>query len=123
MTGDTTQHQTHAAGGADGSTGPVVVAWIIGGALILILQRTGHIPRGATPDAPERPRLTDITHRQALIIGLAQCVALWPGTSRSCGRLRPISITRAMSNAPPRRCPFTAAACTTACVGSRKWPA
>ena len=63
--------------------GPVVVAWIIGGALILILQRTGHIPRGATPDAPERPRLTDITHRQALIIGLAQCAALWPGTSRS----------------------------------------
>lgn len=63
--------------------GPVVIAWIIGGALILILQRTGHIPRGATPDAPERPRLTDITHRQALIIGLAQCAALWPGTSRS----------------------------------------
>ncbi len=62
---------------------PVVAAWIVGGALILFLERTGRIP-----DRGERPQLgTDallsITYRQALIIGLAQCVALWPGTSRS----------------------------------------
>ena len=30
-------------------------------------------------------------------------------TSRSCGRSRPISTTRATSSAPPRRCPCTAA--------------
>ncbi len=64
---------------------PIVVAWIVGGALILVLERTGHIPRGddLDPDPPDRPRLASITYQQALIIGLAQCVALWPGTSRS----------------------------------------
>ncbi len=65
--------------------GPIVVAWIVGGIVILVLERTGRIPRRGEPDPepPERPRLTLITHRQALIIGLAQCAALWPGTSRS----------------------------------------
>ena len=43
-------------------------------------------------------------------------------TSRSCGRSRPTSTTRATSSAPPRRCPCTAAASTTACAGSRRWP-
>jgi undecaprenyl-diphosphatase len=62
---------------------PVVVAWIAGGILILVLERTGRIPdRGSAP-ATGGNRFTAITHRQALIIGLAQCVALWPGTSRS----------------------------------------
>jgi len=62
---------------------PVVIAWIAGGALILVLERTGRIPTGSQ----RAPRGTDpvaaITYRQALIIGLAQRAALWPGTSRS----------------------------------------
>jgi undecaprenyl-diphosphatase len=63
---------------------PVVVAWIVGGALILVLERTGRIPSRGQPDAePGRSRLAAITYQQALVIGLAQCVALWPGTSRS----------------------------------------
>jgi undecaprenyl-diphosphatase len=62
---------------------PVVVAWIVGGILILVLERTGRIPHGPTPAAGGRNRLAAITYRQALIIGLAQCIALWPGTSRS----------------------------------------
>jgi len=62
---------------------PVVVAWIVGGVLILVLERTGRIPdRGVPADKGPDPLLA-ITYRQALIIGLAQCVALWPGTSRS----------------------------------------
>jgi undecaprenyl-diphosphatase len=65
---------------------PVVVAWIAGGVLILALQRAHLIPAG--PQEPHERRLrTDspisITYRQALIIGLAQCFALLPGTSRS----------------------------------------
>ncbi len=62
---------------------PVVIAWVVGGALILVLERTGRIPdRGVAADVGHN-RLAAITYHQALIIGLAQCVALWPGTSRS----------------------------------------
>lgn len=62
---------------------PIVVAWIAGGALILLLERSGRIPREVDDEPPDKPRLALITHRQALYIGLAQIVALWPGTSRS----------------------------------------
>jgi undecaprenyl-diphosphatase len=56
--------------------GPVVAAWIVGGLVILLVA-----PRlmGSRHGA----RLESITIRQALIIGVAQCLALWPGTSRS----------------------------------------
>jgi undecaprenyl-diphosphatase len=64
---------------------PIVVAWIVGGVLILWLEGTGRIPTRRRADAePGKDRsLTSITYQQALIIGLAQCFALWPGTSRS----------------------------------------
>lgn len=61
---------------------PVVAAWIAGGILILVLERTGKIPAGR-PAQGGQVLITAITYRQALIIGLAQCAALWPGTSRS----------------------------------------
>jgi undecaprenyl-diphosphatase len=56
--------------------GPVIGAWIVGGLVILFVA-----PRltGSTGGAP----LEQITIRQALIIGIVQCLALWPGTSRS----------------------------------------
>ena len=67
---------------------PIVLAWIGGGILILVLERTGRIPDrgvpGAEPgDAEGGDALAAITSRQALVIGLAQCAALLPGTSRS----------------------------------------
>lgn len=54
---------------------PIVAAWMVGGLLILwiaprILQRDG-------------TSLENVTWRIALIVGIAQCAALWPGTSRS----------------------------------------
>ena len=63
---------------------PIIAAWIVGGALILVLERTGRIPDPGAPAAEVGPtRLPAVPYRQALIIGLAQCAALWPGTSRS----------------------------------------
>ncbi|MCB1018124.1 MAG: undecaprenyl-diphosphate phosphatase, partial [Acidimicrobiales bacterium] len=63
---------------------PVVVTWVLGGALILWLERTGRIPSRGVPDAEVgTDRLDAISQRQALLIGVAQCAALVPGTSRS----------------------------------------
>jgi undecaprenyl-diphosphatase len=51
---------------------PVVVAWAVGGVVLLVWE------------GPDGGRgIDDLSLRQAGLIGLAQCVALWPGTSRS----------------------------------------
>ncbi len=55
---------------------PVLLAWILGGVLILaIAPRLRGVNHGVA--------LELITYRQALVIGIVQCAALWPGTSRS----------------------------------------
>lgn len=59
-------------------TGPVVVAWFVGGLVILAIARHR---RGLDPTAGDP--LTALTWRHALIIGCAQSLALWPGVSRS----------------------------------------
>jgi undecaprenyl-diphosphatase len=56
---------------------PVVVAWILGGVAVIALSRTGRL-------SPKNGRtLGALTTRDAMIIGGAQVLALWPGTSRS----------------------------------------
>jgi undecaprenyl-diphosphatase len=57
--------------------GPIVAAWIIGGIAILMLA-----PRLRELGARGAP-LESLRPRDALIIGVAQVLALWPGTSRS----------------------------------------
>jgi undecaprenyl-diphosphatase len=57
---------------------PVIVAWAVGGVVILLFARALHT-RGEQRGAP----LESITLRAAMIIGAAQVIALWPGTSRS----------------------------------------
>ena len=48
---------------------PVVVTWVLGGALILWLERTGRIPSRGVPDAEVgSDRLDAISQRQALLI-------------------------------------------------------
>jgi undecaprenyl-diphosphatase len=54
----------------------VVIAWVVGGIVLLVVA-----PR-IKPDR-EGVSLTSITIKQALIIGGAQVLAMWPGTSRS----------------------------------------
>jgi undecaprenyl-diphosphatase len=56
---------------------PVIVAWIVGGIAILVLSRKGVlVPTGGRA-------LEALTPRDGLLIGAAQVLALWPGTSRS----------------------------------------
>jgi undecaprenyl-diphosphatase len=57
---------------------PVVVAWIIGGLAILAFARALDARGRAFGGA-----LESLTPRGALVIGAAQVLALWPGTSRS----------------------------------------
>ncbi len=62
---------------------PIVAAWFVGGVAILGLERGGYIPRRDEPTTDGNDPLLAITYRQAVIIGFAQTVAMWPGTSRS----------------------------------------
>jgi undecaprenyl-diphosphatase len=55
---------------------PIVAAWAVGGVVILVVEPRLRRREGKTP-------LEAITARQALIIGVVQILALWPGTSRS----------------------------------------
>lgn len=62
--------------------GPVPVAWalFIGGIVMIVVEY--FYERKKSP-SPRTSDLNLITFRQALIIGIAQVLAMWPGTSRS----------------------------------------
>jgi undecaprenyl-diphosphatase len=57
---------------------PVIIAWTVGGILLLVFGDRRH-----DQEERHRPGLESITVRQALLVGAAQVLALWPGTSRS----------------------------------------
>jgi undecaprenyl-diphosphatase len=57
---------------------PVVFAWVVGGgAILLVSKRSRKEAKGGGLE------LLEMTWKMALVIGLLQCVAMWPGTSRS----------------------------------------
>ena len=69
---------------------PVLGALFLGGIWMILLDRwrNRHLKQEAETNVPEsdsrfRHEIEDITPVQALLIGLAQCIAMWPGTSRS----------------------------------------
>lgn len=57
---------------------PIVAAWFVGGLLILFIVRwqQSHPPQASSC-------IESMTWKMALVVGLAQSLALWPGTSRS----------------------------------------
>jgi undecaprenyl-diphosphatase len=59
---------------------PVVAAWLAGGLAILAVTFRGSKTGLSTESAAT---LENLTWKMALIIGLAQCIAMWPGVSRS----------------------------------------
>ncbi len=58
---------------------PVIFAWVVGGVMILATAWW----RKRNPAADNGRELLEMTWKMALVIGLLQCVAMWPGTSRS----------------------------------------
>lgn len=63
--------------------GPVLGALLVGGVLMIVIDRWKIRPHRHDPDAPARFTIETLTWKAALFIGLLQCVAMWPGTSRS----------------------------------------
>jgi undecaprenyl-diphosphatase len=59
---------------------PVVAAWFVGGLAILAVSLARR-RRGASPATGLD--LADLTWKMAVIVGAAQCIAMWPGVSRS----------------------------------------
>lgn len=57
--------------------GPVITAWLVGGVAILVASRM----LAARP--PGTVTLESVPMRIALVVGVVQAVALWPGVSRS----------------------------------------
>jgi len=56
-------------------TWPVVIAWVVGGVLLIAF--------GGRLRKVEGGGLETLDWKRAVIVGLFQCLALWPGTSRS----------------------------------------
>ena len=64
--------------------GPVLSALALGGILLIALKPwQERILRGERDGAPPRRGIDALSFRDCLLIGLLQCVAMWPGTSRS----------------------------------------
>jgi len=62
-------------------TWPVVIAWFVGGVAILVVNRWNQ-RRGKQSNGAGRS-IVELTWQMALLIGLIQCIAMWPGVSRS----------------------------------------
>ncbi len=68
---------------------PVIAALAVGGVVMIVLgpwqRRFYHEVEGGSKQRAGRTYidLDQLTWRRALVIGLLQCVAMWPGTSRS----------------------------------------
>ena len=67
-------------GGDEWGLWPVVAAWFAGGMAILVVSLVRR-RRGTSPTSGFD--LEHLTVRMALIVGFAQCIAMWPGVSRS----------------------------------------
>jgi len=59
-------------------SGPVLIALVAGGVAMIFFERF-HKRARTESNLP----IDELTWKQALIIGLFQCLAIWPGTSRS----------------------------------------
>ena len=61
---------------------PVIIAWFVGGVAILVVSWRVKRKRGQHC-SQSGLSIMQLSWRMALIIGFAQCIAMWPGVSRS----------------------------------------
>lgn len=59
---------------------PIVAAWFVGGVAILLVA---YGSRHRIAEGRRGLGLDDLGWRMALVVGFAQCIAMWPGVSRS----------------------------------------
>ena len=59
---------------------PVIIAMAAGGILMIVVE---HFFWTRRKTAQRTTQVDAVLFRQAIVIGLAQCLAMWPGTSRS----------------------------------------
>ncbi len=67
-------------GGGEWGLWPIVAAWLVGGVAILVVSAKRR-RRGIAPTAGLS--LEGLTLKMSVFIGIAQCLAMWPGVSRS----------------------------------------
>lgn len=63
--------------------GPVLGALLVGGILMIAVDRWKIRPQRQNPDQKARVDIESLTWKAALFVGMLQCFAMWPGTSRS----------------------------------------
>jgi undecaprenyl-diphosphatase len=61
-------------------TYPVIIGWVVGG---LVILGFAFVCRYRSVDLHQGKRIEDMSIPVALFIGFAQCLAMWPGVSRS----------------------------------------
>jgi len=61
-------------------TWPVIIAWLVGGLAILAVSWRN---KAKDHSAQSGFSIIELSWRMALVIGFAQCIAMWPGVSRS----------------------------------------
>jgi undecaprenyl-diphosphatase len=72
--------KAHLFGGGEMGLWPVVAAWFVGGLAILFIEWQRRHSK-STQRAPRS--LVELTWKMALLIGVVQLLAMWPGVSRS----------------------------------------
>lgn len=63
--------------------GPVIGALAVGGIYMMLLERWRKGKLGIKHDKSHETQIENLTAAQAVGIGFLQCIAMWPGTSRS----------------------------------------
>jgi undecaprenyl-diphosphatase len=60
---------------------PVAIALIVGGVAMIAIERA--LSRKTLVEGGDGTKLEDVGVRRGLLVGVAQCLSLWPGTSRA----------------------------------------